>query len=839
MELTSNKTKKKNKPKISLSLNKREIRNNIITSQDTVPILTVNNKYGLIKNANNLFVKTYLIGENNYTSSPEQEKVSIINTWKTVLNSIPSEMEFQLTINNKTINQEDFSERVLIKETGDKYDYLRKEYNNVILDRLANGNYITKDKYLTIGCNARTSKEASTKLNQIGESINNDLESVQSYALPLSLEEELENLYHIYNNTPNSIIQKEKVVSDTGHVEYKKTFDYENMRNLGLSINDIISPSSMRIEENYIKLGRRFVRVLKVNELPNQLSDNFIKNITDVNFNCITTINYQLIPPKEAAVLVSTNMGLIREEKRNAIQSNQKQGIYDESSIPVRILDREAEAKDLRDRITKEDERLFRTSITVIVYANTMEELEANTNVMLTEYKKLGVDINIYKSQQEEGFNSTIPLAYNQIIKKRTLTSSSAAILLPFSTLEVNDENGINYSCNKESKNLIVFDRMKCSNFNGFVLGTPGSGKSFTSKIEMLNVFLKSDSDIIVIDPENEYGSLANILGGTIINIAPGNNVHINPLDITTDYELSGNREDNPISAKADFIIKLMESIVNPMILGPIEKSIIDECVKLLYMPFVDKKTGILHHIPSNKMPTLTDLQKILSQNSKPEAQALALSLAKYSKSGLSNTFGFQTNIEVNNRFVVYQIRDIGDDLKPIAMLTILDHIWDKTVQNRSLGKNTWFYVDEIYLLFQQEYSATFLNQLFRRARKYGGVPTGITQNVTPLLESPTARDMLQNCECIQILKQNGPDRDRLRDLLNLSDEQLSVITNSQKGQGLFYMGNKGGAIPFYSRFPKDNDIYRVLTSDMREIKEFEEAEKRAKSRELKLNNNI
>ena len=384
---------------------------------------------------------------------------------------------------------------------------------------------------------------------------------------------------------------------------------------------------------------------------------------------------------------------------------------------------------------------------------------------------------------------------------------------------------------------------MKCNNFNGFVLGTPGSGKSFTSKIEMLNVFLKTDSDIFIIDPENEYGPLAKALGGSIINITPGNNIHINPLEITTNYELTGNKEDNPINAKADFILKLMESILYPYALTPEAKSILDDCTKRLYAPFVDKKTGILHSIPKEKMPTLTDLQTVLFQrattNNEPEAKQLAVSLNKYCKGGLSNTFGFQTNIEVNNRFVVYQIRDIGDNLKPIAMLTILDHIWDKIVQNRSLGKNTWFYVDEIYLLFQQEYSAAFLNQLFRRARKYGGVPTGITQNVTPLLESPTARDMLQNCECIQILKQNGPDRDRLRDLLNLSEPQLATITNSPKGTGLFYMGNKGGAIPFSSTFPKDNDIYRVITSDMKEIKAYEEAEKRAKSRELKQHNNI
>ena len=345
----------------------------------------------------------------------------------------------------------------------------------------------------------------------------------------------------------------------------------------------------------------------------------------------------------------------------------------------------------------------------------------------------------------------------------------------------------------------------------------------------MLYVFLKSNADIIVIDPEDEYTALAKLLGGEIIKIMPGGEAHINPMEIISDYELED--EMNPVYAKADFILKLMECILkSPFGIDSVQETIIDECVHSLFEPFM--RDDRLREIPPDQMPTLTDLQAELAKRKEPEARELSIALKLYSGKGSLNAFGFRTNVHTKNRFTVYQIRDIGDRLKNLSMLAILDHIWNQIVQNRKIGRNTWFYVDEIYLLFQNEYSATFLNTLFRRARKYGGVPTGITQNVSPLLESPTARDMLQNCCFIEILSQAEPDREKLQSLLNLSQKQLSYITSSPKGQGLLYTGQN--MVPFFSQFPKDNDVYRCLTSDLKEIKAYEAQEKREAARRQK-----
>lgn len=716
---------------------------NTETSQATIPITGVHEQYGLIETYKGCYVKIYRLGDNNYMTAPEEEQEVDYRGWRKLINSFGTDCEFALTINNRPVNQQEFCDNVLIKEVGNRFDNLRKQMNTIILNRMNEGkNGIIKDKYLTVAVHTLTAKKAYAVFQRMDKNIDKSLQNIGSFVAPLPLEEALDILYTIYNDSDDHLIQKTRVVDDDGHVSEKKTFDFDNMRSMGLSVNDLIAPASITVEKKCLHLsGNKLARVLKVSQLPSQLTDEFLTNVTDMNFNCITTMNYKPIPPKKAEAIVAKNLSFVRDEKQKALKAGQKAGVYDDSYVDPNVLEREAEALALRDAMHERDEKLFNTSLTVVVFAENEKKLDEYTESLITEYKKASVNLGIMTNQQEEGFNSTLPLCYNQIIQKRTLTSSSSAIFIPFSTLEVNDENGINYSCNLISKNLIVYDRMSSSNFNGFILGTPGSGKSFTAKVEMLNVFLKTNSDIIIIDPENEYAALAKMLGGEVINIVPGGDVHINPLEIVVDYELED--ETNPINAKADFVLKIMECILSsPFGINSIQQTIIDECVHALFDPFV--KNGKLREIPPEKMPTLTDLQVILGKRSEPEARELAMALRLYSGKGSLNAFGFKTNVHTEKRFVVYQIRDIGDRLKNLAMLTILDHIWNQIVENRKIGKNTWFYVDEIYLLFQNEYSASFLNTLFRRARKYGGVPTGITQNVSPLLESPTARDMLR-----------------------------------------------------------------------------------------------
>lgn len=805
---------------------------NIETIQQTVPIFAIHEKYGLIETYPGCYVKSYYIGDNNYMTAPDDEQLKMFADWRRLLNSFGNNMEFAVSINNRTMSEADIREANMIKETGDPYDYLRKQMNRIITDRVKEGkNSIRKDKYLTVAVHEPSPAKAAMVFGRLDKNIDQSINRIGgSSAKPVSLEDLLDVIYGLYNDPSEHFIQKSKIFDAKGDVVEVSSFDFDNMRRMGLKINDLIGPVSMEIKPNKMRMGNKWVRTLKVTSMPSQLRDDFLSKCTDMSFDCLTTINYKAISTRETDTLINTNLTMIRDEKVKRIRQGQKNGVYDDSFIPAEILDREAEALTLRDDIRENDEKLFKTTLTVSIFANSEEELDQYTEIVMTEYKRASAQLTTMTSQQEEGFNSTLPLCYNQIKVKRTLKSSSAAILLPFDILELNDPGGINYSCNLVSKNLVVADRLSYANFNSFILGSSGSGKSFSAKTEMLNVFLKSNADIVVIDPENEYGALCKLLGGEVIEVKPGGPNRINPMEVA----YTDNDDTSPLQTKVDFILRLFELIIkSPFGMTSVQEGIIDECVRKLYSPFMNDD-GDLEVIPPDEMPTLTDLQKELAKRPEREALELAGSLKLYTGEGSLNVFGGLSTVNVNNRFVVYQIRDVNR-LTSLAMLTILDHIWNQVVENRKLGKQTWFYVDEIYLLFQNEYSAEFLEQFFRRARKYGGVPTGITQNVTPLLESKTGREMLQNCEFVQILKQSGPDREQLKTLFNLSDTQISYITASPKGQGLIYNGRN--VVPFYSSFPKDNDCYKVMTSDQKELKQYALEKKREEAKRVREKN--
>lgn len=806
---------------------------NIETVQQSVPIHAVHEKYNLIETYPKCFVKLYSIGDNNYMTAPDEEQREMWKGWRRLLNSMGHTTEFAVTINNRTMNEDDIREANMYKETGDEFDHLRKQMNDVIMRRVADGkNSIRKDKYLTIAVHEESPALAARIFSRLDNDVDTSLKRISSSAEPMSLLDTLDVLYGIYNDPSEHFVQKTKVINDDGKLVTVSSFDFDNMRRQGLIINDLIGPASIDIQTSKIRMGKKWLRALRLTDMPSQLSDNFLSNISDMNFNCLTTINYKPMTTKEADVLINSNLTMIKDEIAKQRRTGYKYGIYDDSYVNPDFLDREGEASLLRDDVRQRDERLFKTTLTIVVFADTEEKLDQYTDVVITECKKASAQLTVMSNKQEEGFNATLPLCYNVLKNRRTLKSSSAAILLPFSILELNDPDGINYSCNLVSKNLLVYDRMASDNFNGFILGSSGSGKSFSAKLEMMSVFLKRNADIVVIDPENEYGALAQMLGGEIIKIQPGGANHINPLDITTMDNSSDSEEKSPLHTKIDFLLRLFECILkSPFGTSSVQENIIAEVIQGLYAKFV-LPDGTLDYIPPEEMPTLTDLQQALQKRGEPEARDLSMALKMYTGDGFLNVFGSRSNVDVNSRFVVYQINNIGDRLKAPAMLTILDHIWNQILANKKIGRETWFYVDEIYLLFQDENSAKFLNELFRRARKYLGVPTGITQNVSPILESPIARDMLQNCSFIEILKQAGPDREKLQDLLNLSDTQLEYITSSPKGQGLLYTGQNKAVVPFYSSFPKDNDCYRALTSDAKEIKQIELEKKKAAARQ-------
>ena len=812
------------------------------TVQDSIPVYAVHEKENLIETYPGMFTRSYWLKENNYQSETEEREEEIYINYRKVLNSLGTNEEYAISIMNRNVDMHEIEENVLCKETGDELDFLRREMNDVTVDRIKQGrNGLEKLKYITIGLHCDDLKKATDVFNKsIDRRMSDRFKKIESDAIPIPIEKKLEILHDIYNIDDQGTFLTHKKIQNpkTGMIEDVTEFDLENMRAQGCTVKDIIGPSSFSVYDSFIEMGAKYVRTMRIVNLPATMGDDFFCKLTDVEFNILTTANIRPIPSVEARKIVGKNLALARsemaEQRKALIKSN-----LPEEMVSDDTKDNVEHAEDLRDEMTKNDERLFKTCYTVTFWADTLEELNEHTETIVTACQTEGVGVQIMTKMQEEGFNYTLPLCDNELPYSfmRTLKSSSASIFFPFSNLELMDKGGINYSCNLYSKNLIVYDRTQTQNFNGFVLGKPGAGKSFTSKVEMLSVMLKSNSDCIVIDPEGEYGALTKLIHGQEIKIEPGGKWHVNPMEIDSGYEWESDDEkaveSNPVYAKCTFIIRLIETMLDsPLGISAVQKTIVDESVRELYKPWM-REDGGLDPIPKDKMPTLVDLQREFAKQAKkvPEARELEYCLKLYTEGSL-NAFAYQSNVDIHNRFITYNIRDVGEELMPLAMMIILDSLFTTMFKNKKSGKYTWIWIDEIYLMFKSEKSAGTLNELFKRSRKHGGIPTGITQNIEDLLESNTARKMLSNCNFVQILNQAQSDREHLRELLNLSQSQVDVITSAPKGQGLIYTGDN--VVPFFSVFPKGNSIYRCLTSNMKEIREYEEEERRKRAHEQK-----
>ena len=481
------------------------------------------------------------------------------------------------------------------------------------------------------------------------------------------------------------------------------------------------------------------------------------------------------------------------------------------------LKDAAEEADALFKDLTSKNQKLFYQTLVIVHFADTKEQLDSDTKSIQAIGRKMLIDIKKLSWQQENGLNTALPLCNNKLHIKRSLTTESAAVFMPFENQELNDrDGGMYYGNNAVSRNLIMLNRRNSKNGNGFIFGTPGSGKSMSAKQEMLTVLLSSGDDVIVIDPEGEYYPMADMLGGEVIRIAPGTNVHINPFDL----ELDALGEDEPMSLKSDFIISLCESIVGDKYgLNSSQVSLIDRCVKKVYEPYLNSFDSETGKYDKGLLPTLRDFWLLLKKQSGYDAAQLADGLELY-VTGSQNIFAYHTNVEYSKRFVIYDIKDIGNTMKGLGLLVVLDNIWNRIVSGREAGKNVWFFIDEIYLLFKNESSAEFLKNLYKRARKYGGIPTGITQNVTDLLDNPIARTMISNCEFIMMLNQAPLDRAHLGELLNISPTQLGYVTNSPPGHGLIYDGTH--IVPFVNTLSKETREYEAMTTRLSEVKERE-----------------
>lgn len=735
----------------------------------------------------NVYSKTYQFADINYQIARQDDQEDIFIRYGEILNCLDISVEFQISIQNKHINKNDFNEKILIKKQGDRFDEYREEYNNMIEEKLEEGrNDLRSDKYLTLTTEAQSFEEAKHKFNNLYQEIQGNFKKLGSDLREVSNYEKVTKLKEMFRDT-------DTVIPKMSKQDYDKCLERQYM-----------APDYFEFKKDYFMYNEKYARAIFVRDFPSFLNDKLITELTEVGLEQTLSINIKAVEPSKAIRIVRKQITGMEGDKMNAEKKAIKNG-YSTDIIPHTIKHSLSEAEELLDDLISKNQKMFLVNIVIIHTADSYRQLNIDTDTLKSVARKFLCNTGILYFQQEDGMKSALPIGNCTLDIRRTLTTESTAVLMPFSTQEMIQDQGMYYGLNAVSRNLIMFNRKSMKNANGFILGTPGSGKSFAAKREMANVLLNTNDDVIIVDPEREYSALVQNFGGEIINISAASSNYINPLDMTADYS----DDEDPIVLKSEFILSLCECIIGgKQGLTTKEKAIIDRCLSRVYREYVQD-------FAKDKIPTLLDFYNELMHQSEPEAKELALSLEIYVKGSLK-IFANKTNIDLKNRLTCFDIKDLGKQLTTMGLLIVLDNVWNRITENRAKGKNTWIYLDEIYLLFKNEYSANFLFELYKRARKWGGIPTGITQNVEDLLESDLARKMLSNSDFIQMLNQATSDRVELARLLNISETQISFVTNSNAGQGLLFCGNS--IIPFTDQFPTNTKLYKMMTTKLEEM---------------------
>lgn len=617
-----------------------------------------------------------------------------------------------------------------------------------------------------------------------------------------------------FNNLGSKCIELDtkerlRMLHDFYRTGEETSFNFELSKTMrkGHNFKDYICPDTVEFENDYIKMGDRYARVLFLKEYASYIKDSMVTELTELNKNMMLSID--IIPiPMDEAVKEAENRRLGIETNITNWQRKQNANNNFSAIIPYDMEQMRNESKEFLDDLTTRDQRMFLSVLTMVITANSKKELDNDTETVMQTARKSLCQLGILKFQQLDGLNTVLPIGVRKIDALRTLTTESLAVFMPFKVQEIRHENGIFYGQNVISKNMIIADRKQLLNGNSFILGVSGSGKSFTAKHEITGIKLRDPkADIIIIDPEREYSRLVKSYGGEVIKISATSKNHINAMDMNADYGDGA----NPVILKSEFILSLCEQLIGSSNLGAKQKSIIDRCTANVYRIY---QQGNYQGVP----PTLQDFREELLKQDEPEAKEIALAIELFTNGSL-NTFAINTNVDTSNSLICYDILDLGKQLQPIGMLVVLDSILNRITSNRAKGRNTYIFIDEIYLLFQYEYSANFLFTLWKRVRKYGAFCTGITQNVEDLLQSHTARTMLANSEFIIMLNQASTDRLELAKLLNISDTEISYITNVGAGEGLSKIGS--AIVPFENKFPKNTELYKLMTTKPGE--EFDE----------------
>ena len=745
--------------------------------QDIIPIQCVW-KDGIFK-VGNKFSKTFKFTDINYLVASREDKESMFLIYSELLNSLDSGATTKITVYNQSVNQSNFEESILMPLRGDELDVYRREYNKMLMDKAMGANCIMQVKLITISVAKKDIKEARSYFARIGADLTAHFAALGSKCAELNADDRLRVFHDFFRPGDESAY----------------SLSLSTRMKLGHDFRDYICPDSLEKHSDYLKIGSKFARVIFLKDYASYIKDSMVTELTDLNRSLMFSIDINPIPTDEAVREVESRLLGVETNITNW-QRRQNSNNNFSAVVPYDMELQRKESKEFLDDLTTRDQRMMFAVMTMVHTADTKEQLDSDTDAILSIARKHMCQMATLKYQQMDGLKTVLPFGVRKIDAFRTLTTESLAVFIPFKVQEIMDKGGIYFGENAISHNLIMCNRENLMNQSTFILGVPGSGKSFSAKELIFFLLLNTDDDILICDPEGEYASMLESMQqiASIIRVSAGGRDRLNAM-----YMVDGYGENNPIVVKSQFIMSLVEQIDRKGV-GPQQKSIIDRCTAAVYREA--EETGIV--------PTLNTLRQKLLDQPEPEAKKIALSLELYTTGSL-DIFGHDSNVDLDKRVVVFDIHGLGTQLKPAGLLVITDTMLNRVTLNWKKGKRTHVFIDEFHVVFENEFSAEFFNSAWRQFRKRNAYPTAITQNVEYLLDSVQASTMLSNSEFIIMLNQAASDREKLAKLLNISHEQMSYITNADSGCGLIKYG--GALVPFVNRFPKDTQLYQLMTT--------------------------
>ena len=749
--------------------------------QDLVPVQRIWPD-GIFQVGPNKFSKTWKFSDINYQVASEEDKENMFLLYSDILNSFDSAATTKITVNNHRLNKKDFEKSILMPMKWDGLDEYRREYNDMLLEKATGANGIVQEKYITVSINKRSIEDARTYFARTGADLQMRFSSLGSTLEDLDAIEKLRLIHDFYRQGNEMTFE----------------FDMAKRSKLGHDFRDYICPDTIERGTDYIKLGEKYVRVLFLKDYGNYISDDTITELTDMNRNLMLSIDVLSVPTDEAIREVENKLLGVETNITNW-QRKQNQNNNFSAVVPYDMELQRTKTKEFLADLTTRDQRMMLALITMAISSDSKEQLDLDTESIQAVAKGRHCQMAVLKWQQADALNTVLPFGVRKIDCFRTLNTESLAVFLPFKTQEIMDKGGIYYGENAISHNLIMCNKENLLNQSAFLLGVPGSGKSFSAKELITFLMLNTDDDILICDPEGEYAPLVEAMGpdlGSVIRVSAGGRDRLNAM-----YMVDGYGENDPIVVKSQFIMSLVEQIDKKGV-GPQQKSIIDRCAAAVYRD-AEKSSG-------GATPTLCTFREKLLEQPESEAKQIALSLELFTTGSL-DIFGHESNVDMDKRVVVFDIHGLGSQLKPTGLLVITDTMLNRVTLNWKKGKRTHVFIDEFHVVFENEFSAQFFNSAWRQFRKRNAYPTAITQNVEYLLDSVQASTMLSNSEFVIMLNQAASDRAKLAKLLNISEIQMRYITNAPAGTGLIKYGS--ALVPFVNRFNKDTKLYRLMTT--------------------------